>query len=57
MLASLPYGTASMDGTGQIILHREALATAGLGPPGIVNLATGNIARISEAPVMLFVYE
>ena len=49
-LASLPYGTATMDPTGQIILHREALATGGLGPPGIVNLATGNIARISGRP-------
>ena len=45
-----------MDSTGQVILHREALATT-LGPPGIVDLATGSIAQISAAPLMRFVRE
>lgn len=56
VLATLPYGTATMDPTGQIVLYREVLATT-LGRTGIVNLATGNVAWINPAPMMQFGYE
>jgi hypothetical protein len=56
VLATLPYGTASMDPTGQILLYREAAGTV-LGRTGIVDLATGTVAWISAAPQTRFMYE
>ena len=58
MLATLPYGLAQVDATGQMVVLQEGrTGQTELGRVGIVNLATGALTWVGPSSHHAFVYE
>ena len=57
LLATIPWGGAELDDTGQIVLVRGAVGSTNAGQSGVLDLARGEIRWIGAAQSAVIVYE